>query len=37
MALERRPPKKRTHDNDAEKKTISNMRQNVCGVIYNHD
>ena len=30
-------PKKRKHDNDAEKKKrISNMRQNVCGVIYNH-
>ena len=32
------PPKKGKHDNDAEKrkKRISNMRQNVCGVIYNH-
>ena len=30
------PPKKRKHDNDAEKKRISNMWQNVCGVIYNH-
>ena len=29
------PPKKRKHDNGAEKKSISNMRQNVSGVLYN--